>query len=45
MLSMTRIALIEQPAPAAAPPKAGKVRRYALVRLPSKYAYLREAHD
>jgi hypothetical protein len=41
---MTRIALIEKPAPPAKPPEA-KVRRYALVRLPSKYDYLREAHD
>jgi hypothetical protein len=45
MLSMTRIALIEKSPPPAKPEKVPKMRRYALVRLPSKYDYLREAHD
>jgi hypothetical protein len=42
MLSMTRIALVEKPRPQA---PNGKVRRYFLVRLPPKYAHLRQAHD
>jgi hypothetical protein len=41
MLSMNRIGLIEKPVVE----KSGGVRRYVLVRLPPKYAYLRQAHD
>jgi hypothetical protein len=45
MLSMTRIGLVEKPSPAVKGEKEQGVRRYVLVRLPPKYAYLREAHD
>ena len=38
---MTRIAIVEKPVTE----KDDKVRRFVMVRIPPKYAYLRKTHD
>ena len=45
MPSMTPMALIETPPPAKPADPRPKLRRYALVRIPPKYEYLRQGHD
>jgi hypothetical protein len=42
ILSMTHMTLIEKPRPDKDAPK---IRRFAIVPLPPKYAHLRKTHD